>query len=874
MCRYARGFATLSTVILASSWLAGAVPAAAAHQVQHDRVVSAVPSATTPDIADGYPNAILRIDDRVIVGGTFTSTVVDRATGQAHPRPHLFAFDPNTGLVDAGFAPSIGAEVRTLAPGPMPGTVYVGGRMKHVNGAQGYSRLVLLNLTDGSLVSGFRPPPMNGAVTTIKEAGGRLLVGGYFTTVGGVAHGGLVALDPLTGTRLDYLEVHLTDNHNYDGTGARGAVGAEVLDISPDGTTAVLIGNFKRANGMDRDQVLMLDLTGPRATIRYWHTDHYKPACLSRAFDKWVRDVSFSPDGSYFVIVTTGGPIRNTVCDTAARWEASATGTGLNPTWVTWTGGDTLLSVAVTEVAVYTGGHQRWMNNHDGADFAGTGSVARPGLAALDPVSGVPLSWNPGRHPRGYGATVLYPTPDGLYVGSDTDYIGNRDHRREKIAFFPLAGGAVPPAGSAATLPAEIHFTDVPVEIGTGLPDILYRVNAGGPSLAATDGGPDWAVDITDPSPYRTTGSFRSWYAPDIPRLDASVPAGTPIEVFSTRRWDPAEPPPMRWTFPVPSGAAVEVRLHLAERTWSHNQPGSRVFDIAIDGATVASGFDAAAAVGYNTGLTLAAPVTSDGAVDIEFIGQVAEPAVFGIEIVLADGGPGGTAPGIAKRSYDGATLGPPEPVGGADGTAWHNLRGAFLVDDVLFYGLSDGSFWRRSFDGSALGPPERLTPDSDPDWDGVPTGSGTSTYSGVPTTGFATAMATMRAMYYADGRVFYTRAGSNSLFWRWFNPENGLAGSREFTVPGSGTTASLNNLSNTSGLLFLSGGFVYWVRAADGHLVRRALLDNGPGTEQVTTATTATRGLVWAPGNAAAVSGPAVDGIDWRTPGAFLRAG
>jgi hypothetical protein len=330
----------------------------------------------------------------------------------------------------------------------------------------------------------------------------------------------------------------------------------------------------------------------------------------------------------------------------------------------------------------------------------------------------------------------------------------------------------------------------------------------------------------------------------------------------------------MRWTFPVPAGVAVEVRLYLAERSWSHNQPGSRVFDIAIDGVTVAADVDAAAAVGYNTGMVRTAPVTSDGVVDIEFVNQVAEPTVFGIEIVLVDDGPGGTAPGIAKRSYDGTTLGPLEPVGGADGTAWQNLRGAFLVDDMLFYGMSDGSFWRRSFDGATVGLPVRLTPHSDPAWDGVPTSSGTSTYSGVPTTGFATAMASMRAMYYTGGRVFYTRANTNSLFWRWFNPENGLAGSREFTVPGSGTAASLNNLSNTSGLLFLSDGFVYWVRAADGHLVRRALLDNGPGTEQVTTAATASRDLVWGPGNAESVSGPGIDGIDWRTPGAFLRAG
>src|SRR5204863_4550313 len=144
-------------------------------------------------------------------------------------------------------------------------------------------------------------------------------------------------------------------------------------------------------------------------------------------FDGYLRGVQFSPDGSYFVVVDTGGYHNSTfeLCDIAARFETSATGSDVQPTWADYTGTDSLYSVAVTGTAVYVGGHQRWMNNPQGHEDAGPGAVARPGIAAIDPVSGKATSWNPKRIPRGVGARALLATPQGLLVGSDTERIGN-----------------------------------------------------------------------------------------------------------------------------------------------------------------------------------------------------------------------------------------------------------------------------------------------------------------------------------------------------------------------------------------------------------------------------------------------------------------
>ena len=152
-------------------------------------------------------------------------------------------------------------------------------------------------------------------------------------------------------------------------------------------------------------------------------------------FDTYLRGVDFSPDGSYFVVVTSGrlaGAQR--MCDTAARFNMAGAGAH-NPGWVNHTGGNSLLSVAVTGPAVYVGGHQQWVDNPYGDKSAGPGAVSRPGIAALDPVTGHALAWNPTRS-RGEGTRALVACSAGLLIGSDTDRLGHEYHGR--IGMFPL----------------------------------------------------------------------------------------------------------------------------------------------------------------------------------------------------------------------------------------------------------------------------------------------------------------------------------------------------------------------------------------------------------------------------------------------------
>ncbi|MFD0594168.1 hypothetical protein ACFQZ4_18245 [Catellatospora coxensis] len=67
-------------------------------------------------------------------------------------------------------------------------------------------------------------------------------------------------------------------------------------------------------------------------------------------------------------------------------------------------------------------------------ESAGPGAVERPGVAAINPVTGMALPWNPTRS-RGVGVRAFAIAPQGLLVGSDTDELGREYHGR--IGLFP-----------------------------------------------------------------------------------------------------------------------------------------------------------------------------------------------------------------------------------------------------------------------------------------------------------------------------------------------------------------------------------------------------------------------------------------------------
>ena len=454
-------------------------------------VANTVPLANTPNFtgpAGNTVDAITQVGNRLVVGGNFTAV-----NSKSHK--YLATFVAPTGPVDA-FAPALNGDVQAVTPNAAGNGYYAAG---HFSSVGGFGTRVALFTTAGQLVTSFKVSA-NGVIRSLALINGHLLVGGEFTNLGGAARGGLGSVNPATGAVDSFLNVPLTGHHNFGRVpnAAEAGVGAYDIAVSPDKTRAIVDGNFINAGGFARDQIFNLKLGSTSATVDpNWVTAAYTRNCQSNAYDSYVRHISWSPDGSYFVVVATGGYKAGSLedCDAASRFNASSAGTNVLPAWIDWTGTDSLYSVAVTAGAVYVGGHNRWLNNPYGQDSPHQGAVPRPGLAALDPANGVPMAWNPGRNPRGHGAEVVYASPTGIWVGSDTNYIGNFQYQRDELAFFPFAGGTAAPGDDTGNA-SKILVGGKPGSSSNAL--TAYSLNpatgAGAPTTAPGSGGIAWST--------------------------------------------------------------------------------------------------------------------------------------------------------------------------------------------------------------------------------------------------------------------------------------------------------------------------------------------------------------------------------------------
>ena len=215
-----------------------------------------------------------------------------------------------------------------------------------------------------------------------------------------------------------------------------------------------------------------------------------------------------------------------------------------------------------------------------------------------------------------------------------------------KLTILSVSPNATLGANNEATI--TIQDDDTVVDPG----DVLFRINAGGSEVAASDGGPAWAADqsavtangsaqLGTPSPFLVdrdvAGDDVTYGFVDGAASEPGVNlTSAPDALFTTERFSTlANPNNIGYAFDVANGDYT-VNLYFDELFFDAS--GSRIFDVEIEGDLVLDDFDTFATYGNDTGLQSFTTTVTDSVLNLEFLkGAANNPHVAAIEIIAAD---------------------------------------------------------------------------------------------------------------------------------------------------------------------------------------------------------------------------------------------
>ena len=253
--------------------------------------------------------------------------------------------------------------------------------------------------------------------------------------------------------------------------------------------------------------------------------------------------------------------------------------------------------------------------------------------------------------------------PVAALLANDTD--PNASDVLSVIAVGNAQNGTVSLDGSVVTFTPTAGFEgaasfDYTVSDGNGGTDtgsvtvdvsdltVLYRVNAGGPEIAAAADDPlsdmAWAANPgagpqSGDGFSNNTGNL-STHPGTTGRAETgeyALPDYVPQAVFFQERWDQPAAPEM--TFSFGEGTLAEgtytVNLFMANGFPGTSGAGQRVFDIEIEGQDAFTGVDLVALLGHQVGgmFTWSGQVT-DGTLDIDWLHVTENPLINAIEVI------------------------------------------------------------------------------------------------------------------------------------------------------------------------------------------------------------------------------------------------
>ncbi|MFZ2501718.1 MAG: PKD domain-containing protein, partial [Nocardioides sp.] len=400
-----------------------------------------------------------------------------------------------TGLVDTAFNPVVaGGGISSIEASPDGTKLYIGGTFNTVNGVS-KRKLASINPITGAPVAAFTANG-NGDVNAIDATNTTVYAGGRFTAINSTTRVGLVAVNGATGA----VDAGF-NNQISGGIGPNGALTVNVLELTPDNTKLVVGHTGRKIAGQDRYGIGIIDTATKQLLpwrTRLWEDNLQYVGGIQRLFGG-----DMSPNGQFFVVGSGSGGDRPPINDTAVALPVSGND-NVNPLWVTRMF-DSVYGIGISEKAVYVGGHVSFAESSTASDpwpglttqgygfGQGIGAYAlkdevvrRDHIAALDPVTGHALEWNPGSNSF-EGNKAMLVTPRGVFAGGDGMIQGGV--RTGRVAFYDFNNA---PAASAvdtsiSTRDGQIFAAGTPFTL-TGAatsPTALRRVqieviNAGG----------------------------------------------------------------------------------------------------------------------------------------------------------------------------------------------------------------------------------------------------------------------------------------------------------------------------------------------------------------------------------------------------------
>jgi len=192
--------------------------------------------------------------------------------------------------------------------------------------------------------------------------------------------------------------------------------------------------------------------------------------------------------------------------------------------------------------------------------------------------------------------------------------------------------------------------------------------------------------------------------------------------------------------------------------------------------------------------------------------------------------------------------VGAPQPLADAAPADWTGALFAFASNGTVYLATGSGVLLAKPVTSGGLGAGTVVDPYDDPVWSSVRTGfPDGQTYRGTPTRWVGDQAQYLTSAFVDGGRLYGWLWGSDQLHWRSFETDTGIVGSEVHDLAHATDGGAPLGVDQQA---FVAGGRLFHIDA-DGNL----------------------RAMPWADGTAdptadTLLSGPGVDGVDWRGSG------